>query len=159
MFGRLLILFIAVPMIELVLLLKVGSKIGLFPTIVVIVVTGIIGASLTRWQGTQTLAKYQEALSQGRIPHQELIDGLLILVAGAVLLTPGFLTDAAGFLLLIPGVRQLIRNRLSRTIMEKVGDQSNARNSTPPSSDASGKTRADNTLDIEAEIIDPDNRQ
>jgi UPF0716 protein FxsA len=158
-FGRLLILFIAVPMIELVLLLKVGSKIGLFPTIVVIVVTGIIGASLTRWQGTQTLAKYQEALSQGRIPHQELIDGLLILVAGAVLLTPGFLTDAAGFLLLIPGVRQLIRNRLSRTIMEKVGDQSNARNSTPPSSDASGKTRADNTLDIEAEIIDPDNRQ
>lgn len=145
-------------MIELVLLLKVGSKIGLLPTIVVIVVTGIIGAALTRRQGMQTLAKYQEALGQGRIPHEELIDGLLILIAGAVLLTPGFLTDAAGFLLLIPRVRQLIRSRLSRTIMQKVGEQPNIRRSAGTGSTESGKTRSDKTLDIEAQVIDPDDR-
>ncbi len=158
MFGRLLVLFIAVPMIELVLLLRVGSKIGLLPTAAVIVVTGIIGAALTRRQGMQTLAKYQEALSQGRIPHEELIDGLLILIAGAVLLTPGFLTDAAGFLLLIPGVRLAIRNRLSRMITDKVGSQPNIHASgTAGSMEPDGPTAA-NTVDIEAEVIDLDNR-
>lgn len=145
-FARLLVLFIVVPLIELVLLLRVGSNIGWVPTIAVIVVTGVIGAALTRRQGMQTLSKYQEALGQGRIPHQELLDGLLILIAGAVLLTPGFLTDATGFLLLIPSVREAIRNRLSRRIMEKTGNQSDAK--------TSGNTGNNEPVEIEAEVID-----
>lgn len=153
MFARLLVLFIAVPLVELVFLLQVGSKIGLFPTITVIVVTGAIGATLTRRQGMQTLSRYQEALSQGRIPHQELLEGLLILIAGAVLLTPGFLTDAAGFLLLIPSIREAIRKRLTQKIMEKIGAQPDI---TASESKEPGSTGAAKTVDIEAEIINPD---
>ena len=108
-----LILFVVVPLVELWVLIGIGGEIGLLNTIALIVVTGIVGATLARMQGLQTLRRFQEAAARGELPHREILDGLLILVAGAVLLTPGVLTDAFGFLLLLPPFRALIRGRLA----------------------------------------------
>ena len=108
MFLKLLLLFVTVPLVEFFLLVRIGSKIGFLPTILIIVVTGFIGAWLTRVQGRHALNRFREATAGGRLPHREVVDGIMILVAGAVLLTPGFLTDVAGFLLLVPGVRSRV---------------------------------------------------
>ncbi|MGI9553662.1 MAG: FxsA family protein [Thermodesulfobacteriota bacterium] len=105
MFIRLISIFILIPLIELVILIKVGSYIGLWPTILIVVLTGILGASLARYQGFMIINKIKSDVNSGRVPAQELIDGLLVLVGGIVLLTPGFLTDIFGFLLLIPQTR------------------------------------------------------
>lgn len=120
MFPRLLILFIGIPLIELVLFYRIGSLIGLGPTVATVILTGFLGAALTRRQGLQVLAKYQKALAEGRMPHAEVIEGLMILVAGAVLLTPGFLTDAIGFAMLIPPVRAVIRQFAGRYLKKRV---------------------------------------
>ena len=120
MFGRLLLLFITVPFIELVLLLKIGAKIGFTPTLGIIVVTAILGASLTRSQGRHTLRRFHQAQQEGRLPHAEVMDGLMIIIAGAVLLTPGFLTDIAGFLLLVPPVRAAVRGRLATALKGRI---------------------------------------
>ena len=82
--------------------------------------TGFVGAALARWQGLATLRKVQTDMAGGRVPGEALVDGLLILVAGAVLLTPGLLTDAAGFLLLIPPTRALVRRALVDTFKSRV---------------------------------------
>lgn len=120
MFPRLLILFIGIPLIELILFMQIGSRIGIPATIATIVLTGIIGASLTRRQGLQVFTRYQKALAEGRMPHEEVIEGLMILVAGAVLLTPGFLTDAIGFALLVPTVRAAVRGLAAKYLKGKV---------------------------------------
>ncbi len=109
MFIRLLAVFIIIPLIELVILIKVGSYIGLWPTILIVVLTGIVGASLARYQGFIIINKIRSDVGSGRVPARELIDGLLVLVGGVVLLTPGFLTDICGFVLLIPLTRNLIK--------------------------------------------------
>ncbi len=109
MFIRLLAVFIIIPLIELVILIKVGSYIGLWPTILIVVLTGIVGASLARYQGFIIVNKIRSDVSSGRVPARELIDGLLVLIGGIVLLTPGFLTDICGFILLIPLTRNLIK--------------------------------------------------
>ena len=106
MFGRLLLLFVFLPMIELYLLIMLGARIGPMPTIGLIVLTGVIGASLARQQGLSTLAKIQNELKQGRAPTQELVEGAMIVVGGLVLLTPGILTDLFGFSMMIPGIRR-----------------------------------------------------
>lgn len=120
MFGRLLILFITIPVIELYLFLYLGSRIGIGATFATIIVTGFLGAYLTKSQGLKALGKYQEAIGQGKLPHKEVIDGLMILVAGAVLLTPGFLTDAIGFSLLIPTTRNWVRSFATHYLKGKV---------------------------------------
>lgn len=109
MFIRLLAVFIVIPLIELIILIKVGSYIGLWPTILIVVLTGIVGASLARYQGFVIINKIRSDVSSGRVPARELIDGLLILIGGIVLLTPGFITDICGFFLLIPFTRNLIK--------------------------------------------------
>ena len=106
MFGRLLLLFVFLPMIELYLLIMLGARIGPMPTIGLIVLTGVIGATLARQQGLSTLAKIQNELKQGRAPTQELVEGAMIEVGGLVLLTPGILTDIFGFAMMIPGFRR-----------------------------------------------------
>jgi UPF0716 protein FxsA len=106
MFGRLLLLFVFLPMIELYLLIMLGARIGPMPTIGLIVLTGIIGATLARQQGLSSLAKIQNELRQGRAPTQELAEGAMILVGGLVLLTPGILTDIFGFAMMVPGIRR-----------------------------------------------------
>ncbi len=120
MFGRLLILFILVPIVELYLFLTLGEAIGLRPTLAIIIVTAVAGASLTKSQGRRALGQLQRAVAEGRLPHQEATEGILILIAGAFLLTPGFLTDALGFSLLMPPVRALIRQQLALRLKEKI---------------------------------------
>lgn len=120
MFGRLLILFITIPVIELYLFLYLGSRIGIGTTFAIIIATGFLGAYLTKSQGLKALKNYQDTVSQGKLPHEAVLDGLMILVAGAVLLTPGFLTDAFGFTLLVPAARKWVRGLLSKYLKGKV---------------------------------------
>ena len=120
MFLKLLTIFILVPILELSLLLRIGSKIGFEATIAIILMTAFIGAILTRTQGSRALSSFRNALASGKLPHREALDGLLILLAGAVLLTPGFLTDTAGFLLLFAPTRAAIRDRLSAYLKKRI---------------------------------------
>ncbi|MDG1852748.1 MAG: FxsA family protein [Verrucomicrobiales bacterium] len=117
---KLLILFISVPIIELFLLIEVGKKISWELTVLIIFITAIIGARLTKIQGSQTIRNVQSALRMGKIPHREVLDGLMILVAGAILLTPGFLTDFVGFCLLIPKLRSYLREFLKNFLKNKM---------------------------------------
>ena len=118
----LLFLFIFVPALELVLLITIGKHIGVLPTLGLIVGTGVVGASLARWQGLSVLRKVQEELAAGQLPRDSIVDGILILVAAALLVTPGVLTDVFGFLCLIPGTRALIKQyfvwRFRRAVQE-----------------------------------------
>ena len=97
-----LLAFIAVPIIEIAVFLEVGAQIGVLNTILMIVVTAIIGTWLLRSQGIQTLQRAQESLNQNVFPAFEVFDGLCLLFAGGLLLTPGFVTDAVGFFLFVP---------------------------------------------------------
>lgn len=112
MFGKLFILFILVPVAELYLFMTLGEQLGLGNTLAIIVITAIIGASLTKSQGIRAMQKLQQATGQGRLPAREAFDGIMILLAGAVLITPGFLTDAVGFLLLVPPIRSVMAGYL-----------------------------------------------
>lgn len=116
----LLILFISIPFIELALLVKLGEQIGFWPTILLQIGTGIAGATLARWQGWWVWKKVQLDLAQGRMPAADMIDGILILLAGLVMLTPGLLTDAIGFLLLIPPTRLIFKAWLVGRFERKV---------------------------------------
>ena len=109
MFPYLIILFTLLPALELFVLIKVGAVIGAGNTILIIILTGFWGAYLARLQGFLVLQKIQENQARGQMPASELVDGVLILVGGIVLLTPGFITDLIGFLLLIPLTRALIK--------------------------------------------------
>jgi UPF0716 protein FxsA len=120
MFVRLLLLFTVVPLVELYLLISIGGRLGVAPTIAIVIATGVLGAWLARWQGLSVLKRIGEDMESGRLPTDALIDGLLVLVAGAVLLTPGFLTDACGFLLLIPPARTAIRKRVATAFAGRV---------------------------------------
>jgi UPF0716 protein FxsA len=153
MFPRLLLLFIAIPVIELVLLIQIGGRIGLWATIAIIFATAIIGASLTRMQGAMTMARAQNAIREGRTPTAEMLDGLMIVIAGVVLLTPGFLTDAIGFALLVPSVRAACRNRLAKSLVNRV--QFTAAPSTAPDAESGSAWQDDDSV-IEAELVDDD---
>ena len=119
-FSVLLILFIVLPITELALLLKVNEYLHLGGTLALVIGTGILGASLARWQGLRQLALIQADLAEGRMPAPRLLDGILILVAGVVLLTPGLITDAVGFVLLIPVSRNWIKAWLRRLLERKL---------------------------------------
>lgn len=106
LFQILLLLFLLVPVIEIYLLIEVGSAIGALPTIFLVVLTAIVGAALLRWQGFSTFQRVREAMARGEIPAIEMMEGVVLLICGALLLTPGFFTDAVGFLCLIPAVRR-----------------------------------------------------
>ena len=118
--GKLLFLFIAIPAIELILLIKLGGMIGLLPTLAIIFVTGALGATLARWQGQSVLRQIQTQMAQGQLPANALFDGVIILLAGALLLTPGFLTDIVGFLSLVPGVRNVFKRTIRKRIEESI---------------------------------------
>lgn len=122
MLTKLLLLFILIPTIELILLIQIGRWIGTLPTIGLIIFTGVLGAYLARRQGVQVLARLRAELQAGRLPAEPIFDGVIVLVAGAFLITPGILTDTAGFLCLIPATRRLIKrviwSRLERAIQQ-----------------------------------------
>ncbi len=107
------LLFTLVPVAELYLLIKVGGLIGALPTIGIVLVTGAAGASLARWQGLAALEEIQAAMSEGRVPGQALLAGVLVLAGGLLLVTPGILTDVTGLLLLVPPVRRGVARLLS----------------------------------------------
>ena len=114
MLLRLLLLFTLVPLTELALLIEVGQRVGTWLTIAIVLATGLAGAVLTRLIGLRVVGRIREALGQGRLPGEELVDGLLVVVAGALLLTPGLLTDVTALALLTPPGRRLARGWLKR---------------------------------------------
>ena len=120
MLAKFFAVFLIVPLVELALLLTVGARIGVGATLAIIVSTAIIGASLTRREGLKTWWRFQDKLATGVFPNEELLDGLMILIAGALLLTPGFLTDAVGFILLVPGSRRGVKGWLRQRFSQHI---------------------------------------
>ena len=120
MFGRLFLLFTAVPLVELLLLIEVGERIGALPTVALVLVTGVVGASLARREGAHAWREVRLELGRGRIPGRELLSALLVLLAGALLVTPGVLTDAAGLLALFRPVRARVVELLRGRLVEKM---------------------------------------
>lgn len=116
--------FIVLPLTELAILLEVRDAVGLFPTLAVVVLTGVIGAALAKSQGLRVLNEIQRELAMGRMPAPQIMDGVMILISGILLITPGLLTDTAGFLLLIPAVRSAVRAGLRRKLEKKLRDGS-----------------------------------
>ena len=112
MFGRLLLLFLLVPIADLALLVSVGGRLGFAPTMGIVVATALLGSWLARREGAAAWTRVRQKMAGGGIPGPELIDGLVILVSGTLLLTPGFLTDIAGLLGLFPPTRALLRRAL-----------------------------------------------
>ena len=109
MLPQLLMFFILVPLLELAVLIKVGGYIGAWQTIAIVLLAGAFGAWLVKHEGLRALRAIQAELASGRLPTDSMIDALLVLVAGVLLITPGLITDACGFLLILPPVRALVR--------------------------------------------------
>jgi len=120
MFWILFLAFTLIPVIEIYLLIRVGEHIGAMRTVLLVIATGFAGAYLARLQGMHTMFRVRASLRQGIMPADELLDALLIFVAGIVLLTPGFMTDAAGLLLLIPETRNIFKRYLKRKFDQMV---------------------------------------
>lgn len=120
MLGRLILLFLLTPAVELALLIQVDRIIGFWPTVGLIVVTGLVGSHLARREGLSTWQSLNNRLQAGDLPGTELADGVIILVAGALLITPGILTDVIGFLGLIPFTRAYLRRFVMRWFQRKM---------------------------------------
>lgn len=120
MLLRLLLLFTLVPLVELYLLIRLGRYIGVGATVAIVIGTGVVGAWLTRMQGLRVLRELRQRIESGQMPTGPLIDGLLILVAGAVLLTPGLITDACGFLLLTPRFRAVVHRWIVNALRGRI---------------------------------------
>ncbi len=122
-FFRLFLLFTCIPLVELYLLIRIGQMIGAFHTILLVLLTGMAGAWLARREGTRTLDRIQGLLSRGEMPGEELLDALLIFMAGLVLITPGILTDLLGLFLLVPRGRAFVRKKLGDYFQRRVNAQ------------------------------------
>jgi UPF0716 protein FxsA len=120
MLARLMILFVVVPLVELALLIRVGQWLGVLPTVLLVLVTGVAGAALARREGVRTVGQIQADLRQGRFPMGRLLDGFMILLAGGFLLTPGLLTDVVGLSMLVPASRAWIKRLLAGRIRQLV---------------------------------------
>ncbi|MFK7862326.1 MAG: FxsA family protein [Granulosicoccus sp.] len=128
-----LFLFIAMPIVEIALLLRVGDAVGWLPTLLIVVVTAIVGSGMLRQQGLATLNKARQRMDAGEMPAQQLFEGILIMMGGVLLLTPGFVTDTFGFACLIPVTRRWIAAKLSaRAIVGfSAASQTSARGASP----------------------------
>ena len=122
MFWILFLSFTLIPVLEIYLLIRVGEHIGAMRTVLLVIATGFAGAYLARMQGMQTMFRVRASLQQGIMPADELLNALLIFIAGVVLLTPGFMTDAAGLLLLIPETRNIFKRFLKRKFDQMARD-------------------------------------
>lgn len=111
----LILIFIFIPLIEIYLIIEIGSVIGAFATVLAIAFTAILGISLIRIQGFSTMKKAQQAMDKGVLPATEMIEGVMLLIAALMLLIPGFFTDTLGFLLLIPPIRHILASRIAST--------------------------------------------
>ena len=162
MFFYLLLLFTVVPFVELTLLLWLAGKVGVVNTLLLILFTGVLGASLARWQGLRTTLRIRQEMAQGKVPGEALVDGALILVAGAVLLTPGILTDALGFALLIPVIRHVFKRTALNWIQRNARvQQVHYRSGFGPQPDFTTGSAGDRIVDakvIETHVVDPENQ-
>lgn len=151
------LVFVTVPIIEIALFIQVGGWIGLWPTLAIVVLTAVAGTMLVRVQGLQTLARLQNSLAEGGDPVNPIAHGALILVAGVLLLTPGFFTDALGLSLLIPAVRaRLIRWGASRITVQAAGF---ARAQAGHGGPGTGPDRRGETIEAEYEVVEePEDR-
>jgi UPF0716 protein FxsA len=120
MFLKLFILFALVPIIELAILIEVGGMFGTLNTLMLILTTGVVGALLAQSQGLMVIRKIQEEISLGRPPASELLDGFFVLIGGTLLITPGLVTDIAGFVLLLPTSRNFIKQWLLLKIKRNI---------------------------------------
>ena len=118
MFFKLFLAFTIVPFIEIYLLIEIGARVGAFNTLLIVVLTGLLGASLARLEGMKTMTRVRESLNRGELPAEEMLDAMLIFAAGIVLLTPGFITDLAGLTLLVPQARFWFKRWLRRRFDE-----------------------------------------
>ncbi len=138
MLFKLFLAFTLIPVLEIYLLIQLGSFIGVIPSILIVILTGVVGASLARQQGVQTMLKVQKSMAQGLMPAAELLDAFLILVAGVVLLTPGFITDIAGLLILFPPSRNALKRWFQNKLESSIAQRTSAKD-----------------VVIEGEVIDP----
>ncbi|MEM9351518.1 MAG: FxsA family protein [Planctomycetota bacterium] len=151
----LLLLFTVVPFVELWLLLQIGERLGAFNTFALVILTGFAGASLARWQGWQAMSRIQSEMKQGMLPAAAVFDGVLILAAGLLLVTPGVLTDAVGLSLLLPPVRTLVRRLIRRWFSSSVQVSTTA-----AWTDASGETHVygsqagPRSVVVDAQVVD-----
>ena len=122
--GRLALLFVVVPVIELILLIQLGQFVGLMPTLLLVVFTVVAGSALARAEGLRVLFKFQKELASGHLPGQALLDGISVLIGGAFLLTPGVLTDVAGFSLILPPTRRWIQKRVRARLENSIKEGS-----------------------------------
>lgn len=122
MFKYLFLAFTVVPLIELYLLLFIGREIGFWPTVAIVLATGLVGALLARKEGLRVLRRWQQSLAQGRMPEEGILGGVLVLVGGVLLVTPGVLTDATGLLLLFPPTRKVVAGLVRRKLERGMAD-------------------------------------
>lgn len=164
MFYKFLLIFILVPLIELYFLLEISQFIGVFTTVLVIVFTGAAGVSIAKRQGYQVVNNIRSTLNAGKMPTDDLISALLILIGGVTLLTPGFLTDITGFLLILPGSRDLIGSVVKKYFLKYVkenkvevhyGNQFNQRRENSNyQNDNGNEINEDDFIDVEAEKVE-----
>ncbi|MHA3979696.1 FxsA family protein [Halovulum sp. GXIMD14794] len=147
--GLMFAAFVAVPIIEIALFIQVGGWIGLWPTLAIVVLTAIAGTALMRAQGMATLAELQRRMSAGENPTGLLAHGAMILVAGVLLLTPGFFTDTVGFLLLLPPVRRAIIRRGAASVAAQATVFTTSTHSARRQAD-------DDVIDAEYQRLDPE---
>jgi UPF0716 protein FxsA len=126
-FAVLLFLLLSVPLFEIYLLISVGRVIGAGATVAVVVLTAVVGAWLLRLQGLSTLGRVQAATDKGELPAEELVEGVILIVGGVLLLTPGFFTDAIGFLALVPAIRGRLARRMLRHFLDRTRTAVNIR--------------------------------
>lgn len=120
MFAALALAFLVVPFLELLVLIQVGREFGAVPTVAALILVSVVGAALVKRQGVGVYRRARLQMAMGEVPGTEIVDGLLILFAGALLLTPGFLTDLLGLSLLVPAFRGVLRRGARRTIAGRV---------------------------------------
>jgi UPF0716 protein FxsA len=130
MFLKLFLALTLIPLLEIYLLIKIGSYLGAFNTLLVVILTALLGAWLARQEGSKTMTKVREGLNRGELPAEEMLDAMLIFVAGIVLLTPGFVTDLAGLGILVPQIRYWFKRWLRKKFDEWVSSDK-LRNSGP----------------------------
>lgn len=143
------IIFVIIPLVELYVIIAVGERIGAFWTIMLVLLTAVVGVNLLRVQGVKTLMRAQENMARGQVPAMEMMEGMLLAAAGIMLITPGFISDTLGFLCLIPASRQaIIRFFMSRlTVRTSFDAGSGGFQSPPPGADADANTTGSNPAD------------
>ncbi|TBW59486.1 membrane protein FxsA [Marinobacter halodurans] len=156
--GFLFFAFIVLPIVEMVVLIKVGGIIGVLPTIGLVLLTAVVGAALLRQQGLATLFRANQRLNSGELPAREVAEGLILAVGGALLLTPGFVTDTIGFLCLLPWTRQMFASyALKRMVV--AGSSRSSFHFTVGGQDPFGQTRPGDDDIIEGEYRREDERK